>query len=308
MNTRPSESEAREILGVGTEASFKDIKKAHKALVRLFHPDRAAQDLESQSKAHESMSRINGAWLVIEERQAAGLLGQADSKLNEATNTTTWSFVSRRPNEKECGLCGSSPARTIHIQGVVSVFLAIGWPSYNGSLCKSCALAVTRDVLRETMTRGWWGIGVLFTPFLLIHLAIQIIRIEKIPEPTFRDYRVVTPYEIPLRAQKSPLKQPLPMAASAAALVVIVVLIHSAVTGQKLITSSDPGSPQPTISTACWTAPDASGNVSAVSCDDSTAVYQTLARVTVQSDCPVGTTDFLAADSTGYLACLGQKT
>ena len=133
------------------------------------------------------------------------------------------------------------------------------------------------------------------------------------PEPTFRDYRVITPHEMPIRAQKSPLKQLLPVSASTVAFIVIVFLIHHAFNpteqlfgDQSPLTTQTSLSPPP-VQTECWTARDSTGGVAIVDCSDPAAVSQTLAKVKVQSDCPIGTTEVVAADSAGYLTCLGLK-
>lgn len=301
MSSKLSETMAREILGVSSGADYKEIKKAHRTLVGLFHPDRADSDAESQAKAHVAMTRINEAWSVIEKRQNEGILGSASSVEGEKTFTNTWNFSNRRPNKSECSLCGSTPAQHFHIRGVVSALLAIGWPNYEGTLCKSCALAVNRNILRTTMTRGWWGIGIFVIPFLLLDSVFQSRKIRKMREPAFRDLRVITPYDLPLRAQKNPLRQLTPMASSIAALTIVIAFVTSTI-----YQSAN----QPAVSSplqTCWSGANSNNSVSPLDCSDPSAVYQTIGTVTVQGDCPSGTTEELAANASGQFTCLGPK-
>lgn len=52
-------------LGVPTGADAATIKEAHRALARVFHPDRCAI-----MHAHDVMARVNGAYAVLSDKDA----------------------------------------------------------------------------------------------------------------------------------------------------------------------------------------------------------------------------------------------
>jgi len=54
--------EARKLLGLGEEATLKEIKKAYKALAHRHHPDKLAEDDNSES---EPMKRLNRAYKLL---------------------------------------------------------------------------------------------------------------------------------------------------------------------------------------------------------------------------------------------------
>lgn len=300
-----SEGEARQILGVSDSATFKEIGKARKTLVNLFHPDRAAKDYESQKRATESMSRINLAWSVIEARHAAGTLGKSDPYGSSSRNESSWGFPTRGPNNSECGICGSTPAQAFSIKGIVVLIISMGWPGYSGNLCKACATAFARDALRVSMVRGWWGVWYFITPFVMLRLAYTFWRISKMPEPLYRDYRVVTPYDLPVLSQPPPLKQLKPVASMVAGIFAIITLL---VVSQNSPPTASSNTPFPVPDAICWTAPSATDQLTSVSCTDSTAVYRTISTVLDPTSCPPNTVGKLDKDSSGYYTCLGPNS
>lgn len=66
--TTIEEQEAYNILGVGSNASDDEIKKAYRALAVKYHPDRVARlGDEAIRQATESMKEINNAWDFVKE-------------------------------------------------------------------------------------------------------------------------------------------------------------------------------------------------------------------------------------------------
>jgi DnaJ-class molecular chaperone len=54
--------EARELLGLGEEATLKEIKKAYRTLAHRHHPDKLAEGDASES---ETMKRLNRAYKLL---------------------------------------------------------------------------------------------------------------------------------------------------------------------------------------------------------------------------------------------------
>lgn len=301
-----NELQAREILGVSVTATFKEIKKAHRGLVNIFHPDRAARDVESQRKATDSMSRINLAWSIIEERQNSGVLGKEDAYSNSSAASSSWQFNPRRPGKNECGICGSAPAEFLTIKGVVVLLIGIGWPGYQGILCKSCAKAFARDALRTTMMRGWWGVWFFLTPFFIAYLVITLGKISRMKEPTYRDFRVVTPYDMPVSSRPNPFKDLKALGAMSGGIIAVVVVLI--ISGNSSSPTSGGGSQSTPVSLNCWTAANTNGQLRNVDCSDTQAVYQTLITTFDSASCPPSTVVELDKDANGMYTCLGLKS
>lgn len=300
-----NELDARAILGVSETATFKEIKTAYRSLVRVYHPDRAGSDAESQAKATQVMGRINEAWNAIESRESNGVLGSKDYSSSTRSESTNWSVSRRKTNSKECELCGSTPAKKFSLKGNRVFITSLQRIGYNGILCKSCALAFGREALRQTMLAGWWGIWFFLSPFVIIYLAIQLFQVNRMPEPQYRDARVITPFDVPMASQPSPLKQPGPMLVSGLAISVILSLMFS--NPSPYTDYSEVDVPVATQTKFCWTQGDASGNVQNVDCSDVTAYYREVAKVSDPSLCPATAPIYLTADSQTQYLCLGYK-
>lgn len=299
------ESTAREILGVSSSASFKEIKKAHRSLVNIFHPDRAASDAESQRKATESMSRINLAWSVIEERHSSGLLGKKEHPSTSTSDYSTWKFTPRRPGRGECGICGSAPAEMMTLKGIAVLLIGIAWPGYQGTLCKSCATAFAREALRTSMVRGWWGLWFFITPFVIAYLSIRLVKISRMKDPTYRDFRVITPYEMPVSAGPNPFRDVKALGAMTGGIITVIFALIVGANGSN--DSANYNNQSPPVAMNCWTSPDANNQLKNVACSDSLAVYQTLGTTLDSSTCPLGTVEELDKNANGEYTCLGNK-
>ena len=55
--------EARKILGLGEEATLKQIKAAYRGLARRYHPDRHS----GSTQGEEAMKRLNHAYKLLED-------------------------------------------------------------------------------------------------------------------------------------------------------------------------------------------------------------------------------------------------
>ena len=300
-----NELDARAVLGVSEKATFKEIKSAYRSLVRVYHPDRAGSDAESQAKATQVMGRITEAWATIESREQSGLLGTTDYSSSSQSETSNWSVSRRRPTSNECELCGSTPAQKFSLKGNRVFITSLQRIGYDGVLCKSCALAFGREALRQTMLFGWWGIWFFLSPFVIAYLGIQLIQVNRMLEPQYRDARVSTPFDVPMASQPSPLKQPGPLAVTGLAMAVILALMFSNPSPSSNYDNVD--IPSTTQTMYCWTQGDASGNVQNVDCADSSAYYREVTKVFDPSQCPATASIYLAADAQGQYTCLGYK-
>lgn len=63
--TMPSATDPYDILGIPQDATPEEVKAAHRALARVWHPDRFGDDDPLRAKAEERIKRINAAYEAI---------------------------------------------------------------------------------------------------------------------------------------------------------------------------------------------------------------------------------------------------
>ena len=148
--------------------------------------------------------------------------------------------------------------------------------------CRSCGLAISRMALRETLIKGWWGIGIFFVPHAIYKYFQNSKLLSKIDFPKFRDPEVVTMSNFPLAVLKSPLKEPLPIITSLTAVAILAFIIFSggSSSNSTQVTSSYFGEVGTCVK-------EVSGNMlQMVSCDSSEATYRSVMEVSDASECP----------------------
>ena len=68
---KPSKEQGyRQVLEVGPHASFEEIKKSYRKLMKVYHPDLFHNDPEKFKMAQEVSSQLNEAYSYFEEQQA----------------------------------------------------------------------------------------------------------------------------------------------------------------------------------------------------------------------------------------------
>ena len=216
-----NETEAREILGSSKSASYKDLRAAYRRMILLVHPDKAEQDDLSQVRAKEASSRINEAWEYLDAREKQGVLGNLDQEASPRENQKS----GRATYAHECAICGFAPATKISAPIVISFIYFVRGGKYQLSACRSCGLTMSRMALRESLIKGWWGLGIFMMPHAIFRYFMNVKALSKIDFPAFRDPSVVTPSQYPLQVPKSPFKEPIPLIASAVAIIGIVAIL-----------------------------------------------------------------------------------
>jgi hypothetical protein len=299
-----NEARAREILGCTPDATFKELKSSYRKMIMLVHPDKAAQDEKSQSKAKESSSRLNEAWEYLEKREQMGLLGTSE---NEHLFTESASR-SRSTYPHECDVCGFAPATKI-VAPMVSTFIYFFRKSkYELNACKNCGIAMSRMALRQSLIKGWWGLGIVFMPNVIYRYFENLNRLKKIGNPSFRDPDVVTLSDYPFMIPKSPFKEPVPLVASLIAIFLIASLFFGGSSGSSPYQAPDDyfgkvGTCYEEVSS------DGGQKIGMVDCDNTSATLRSIAVVVLSSYCPsttMYTTTAEMPDGTTKTACLSR--
>lgn len=223
-----NESKAREILGCKSNSTFKEIRSNYRKMIMLAHPDKVNQDFKSQERAKEISSRLNLAWEYLERREKEGLLGKPEI----ASTGIPFQARGRMPNTNECDICGFENAIRISAPFVKSFIYFFRRGKYEFNLCKFCGFALSRMALRETLIKGWWGVGVVFIPYYAFKYFGNSKKLGKMNNPGFRVASVISMSEYPLLVPPTPFKQPLPILASSAAILIILSNFLGAFTGQ----------------------------------------------------------------------------
>ena len=297
-----NETQAREILGCSASTGYKELKASYRRMMLVVHPDKAGKDFESQERAKEASSRVNHAWEYLEEREKNGVLGKVEAESYSNSQTSR----GRATRSHECDICGFAPAIKISAPIITSFIYFLRRSKYELNACKSCGLALSRMALRETLIKGWWGFGIFFVPHAIYRYYLNTVSLGKTDPPTFRDPEVVTVSPYPLNIPKSPIKEPAPLIASAAALLIIAAFLFSDTSNENDYTS--PSMYFGEVGTCYMQVPAMPGiQVQLVDCSDSTATLKSTAIAEADYLCPpltLFTTNAILPDGTNMTACL----
>jgi hypothetical protein len=295
-----NEIEAREVLGASKSATFKELKAAYRKLIILVHPDTAEKDELSQARAREATSRLNLAWEYIENREKSGSLGEEDYSDNSKKT------YGRNTRSHECDLCGYAPAIKVSAPMITTFYIFFRRGKYELNSCRSCGLAISRMALRETLIKGWWGIGIFFVPQAIYKYFQNCKLLSKIDFPKFRDPEVVTMSSFPLAVLKSPLKEPLPILTSLTAGLILAFIVFSG--GSSSNSTQSASSYFGEVGTCYEEVSSSDGDkIQMIDCSASNATLRSIAVTDEESMCPIGTLFTTVAnlpDGTVKTACL----
>ncbi|MET7965673.1 hypothetical protein [Micromonospora sp. NPDC005305] len=83
-----------------------------------------------------------------------------------------------------CRCCGSVPAIKGTLHGHQGFLLLMRTLTQRGPFCRSCGIALCRDLSAKTLWQGWWGpISMIITPLLLIGNLVTRVRLGRLGEP-----------------------------------------------------------------------------------------------------------------------------
>lgn len=300
------ESEARALLGLAPGASAKEARDAYRRLMRVVHPDRAASDPVSQEAATAAASRLNEAWEVMQTLQQRGeRRSQGDSR---TATSTHFRRVLRQPKFDECQICGAWPALPIHVTGTKSIVVFRWKQGFDGSACRSCGLAMSRMLMRTSLTVGWWGVGAIFIPIDMVRNVMAEAKLRRMSDPLYRDAHVAALQDFPLSPGPSPFRQPLPIVLTCLALTVLVSVVSGSGSEQSEL-PSDPATIELSYYTPgnCYAIEGSSPpRLRRLDCSDPNAAAQSLQIVDYQPSCPYPDTLGVHELLDGRFVCLGR--
>lgn len=234
-----NEAEARSVLGVSRTATLDEARKAHRRLVKVFHPDRNSETQEEAARATAATARINQAWDTLQDLAARELLGNFLDEPSASTGSgRDFRLHPRPPGTSECLICGCAPAEPATFRFVQTFLIWVSTGTLTGSFCRACGLDVFRDCQSRSLTRGWWGIGIFALPFVAVANVLARRGVVDQGAPCYRDINVVTPADQPLLPGKPVFRRPSVLAVTILVLAVFGFYSFSIVSAESRKNSS----------------------------------------------------------------------
>jgi hypothetical protein len=123
-------------------------------------------------------------------------------------------------------VCGAAPAEAVTVRGHQGMVVAMRFLRRQGMFCRTCALAVFRDMQADTMLLGWWGpLSALITPVTLLVNLGALSRIRRMPAPATTGVRPPLDPGRPVFRRPAGLVALLPLAALCALAVAVTALM-----------------------------------------------------------------------------------
>lgn len=131
---------------------------------------------------------------------------------------------------RSCQVCGRAPAEELILRQHTGWVIWGTQRKYQGTWCRSCALAMFREVMGKTLVTGWWGVVsfVLYNPYCVLANLYTRQRIGKMPRPAPSSDPTVGP---PLPVGKSVWKRAGGLLAAGFGVIFALGLIGAAVEG-----------------------------------------------------------------------------
>lgn len=172
-----------------------EVSAVYRALVRRFHPDWRALAGESTPEGGASMYRM---WEAHQTLTSTLLPIVRPADAAEPIVHRSLGGL-RPPTENECLFCGSTPALPARFRHQESSFLDRVTVPIEGTMCRSCALAVGRRKQAQTLQSGWWGLR---APAINLGIvatnAAELRRVRRFPAPEGRAENVISLLRAPM--------------------------------------------------------------------------------------------------------------
>ncbi|GAA5115020.1 J domain-containing protein [Haloechinothrix salitolerans] len=225
---------ARRVLGISPHATREQARAAYKRRAKMIHPDRHANTSNAaRHEAERAMAELNEAWRAL--RSGTSTPGDtvrqaANRERSTEDHVAARHDRARRPRDRECEICGYTPAVWIDIRALTGLIILHSSDRYAATLCKNCGTAIWRDVQARTLTLGWWGI-----PALFVNLAVLVnnrgygASLRELAPPTARVADSPAPMSEPMSVTKPVTARVLPWLATISVVAIIVLVAIAAV-------------------------------------------------------------------------------
>ncbi|MFC8588057.1 hypothetical protein ACFUGD_26415 [Streptomyces sp. NPDC057217] len=141
-----------------------------------------------------------------------------------------------------CEVCGARPATAVTVRAHQGMIIIMRTVTRRGVFCRTCGLAVYRQMTSDTLLTGWWGLFSFFvTPFVVLGNAFGArAALRRLPEP----YGAVRPRLHPgrrvlRRAPAMLILTPIALVALAVPTLVVVGLLSGGGDGSVALSAGD---------------------------------------------------------------------
>ncbi|MFI2760202.1 LppU/SCO3897 family protein [Streptomyces echinatus] len=120
------------------------------------------------------------------------------------------------------------PAAPVTVRGHQGMVVVMRFLRRRGVLCRTCGLAVFRQMQADTLVRGWWGVlSMLITPVVLLLNLGALSGIRRLPPPATAAWRPPLDPGRPVLRRPAGLFALIPLGGLAIPLVAVPVLMVS---------------------------------------------------------------------------------
>ncbi|MFF4895318.1 hypothetical protein [Streptomyces sp. NPDC001068] len=88
------------------------------------------------------------------------------------------------PNPQGCQFCGGTPTLKTTVRGHQGMVIIMRFLKVRGLFCRTCGIAVHREMTTKTLWQGWWGIASLvIAPITLVINLVARVRFGRMTPP-----------------------------------------------------------------------------------------------------------------------------
>lgn len=125
-----------------------------------------------------------------------------------------------------CEVCGAAPTALVTVRGHQGMVVLMRSLRRDGTFCRTCGLAVFRQMQTDTLWQGWWGpLSLVITPVILLMNLGTLSAIRRLPQPSMPGPRPSLDPGKPVLGRPAGLIAAAPLALLALAVVAVPVLI-----------------------------------------------------------------------------------
>jgi hypothetical protein len=164
-----------------------------------------------------------------------------------------------------------------------------------GPYCRDCGLATYREMTSKSLLQGWWGLlSVIINPIVMLTNLAPRRAVAALPPP------VPGAPRMPLNPGKPMIRRPAMLMLLLPVLAIVALVVFGVIDAKTDPEYSSVGDCVYDSNVSTWSVDDEHPNVSKVSCSDSRAQAQVVAKVNDTTDGKTACAAYPSADSYYY--------
>lgn len=144
---------------VSDQLAEDELQSIYRVLTRHFHPEWRAIQGTPTAHGGASLFRLWEAFDALRQPFVLPTLRSAETGQTEADGEVAVRSLDdfRPPTDDECMFCGSTPTRHTLLRHHDGRFVDRQTVPVEGSMCRSCGIAMAHRKQKRTLRSGWWG-------------------------------------------------------------------------------------------------------------------------------------------------------